>query len=94
MAIYHPDVVIKRGGGWSRFAGCAGMIVVVIISLVDTLFKTSDLLLFTLRLIGTISFWFFFDIFKYDHTPKEWVKNSFEIYIMHCIIVKTIKLVY
>ena len=68
------------------------MTLVVIISFAYNPLGLSSLWLFTLRLVGVISFWFFFDIFSFTEKPNKYIDCSFTIYLMHCIIVKTLKL--
>ena len=97
MALYHDDIIIginDKNGKWKKSFGIVGMCIVSVLALAITPLQLNDLWLYTLRLTGVLSFWFAFDVFKFDKPPKPYFSNSFSIYLIHCILVKTIKLIF
>lgn len=92
IALYSPNLVLNRGGVYLKCFGILGMAFVVIISFIYNPLDLDTRWLFTLRLVGVVSFWFFFDIFSFTKKPNRYLNCSFIIYLMHCIIVKTLKL--
>ena len=91
MGLYYPDKIINKGGKKEKIIGCIGISLVIIIAFLLADKKLGEAWLFSMRLIGGLSFWLFFDIFSFS-TPKKWVDSSFVIYVMYCMIVKLLKL--
>lgn len=93
MGLYYLDEIINKGEIKKKVAGCIGVFLVTIIAFLVADKRLNEIWLFSMRQIGGLSFGFFFDIFKFNK-PKEWVNTSFVIYIMHCMVVKLLKLLF
>lgn len=58
MALYHPNAVVIRGG-YRTCCACLGVGAVVLIAFIYKPLHMDGSWLFTLRLLGALSFWFF-----------------------------------
>lgn len=50
--------------------------------------------LYSERLLGVLSFWFFMDLWKFESPPPPYLQCSFAIFVMHSCIVRTFKVLY
>ncbi len=88
MALYHPDFIINKSNRCVRAVGTAGILIVVGISGALTFLDLSGQWLYTLRLLGVLSFWFALDWLGFNNKPNPWIFISFPIYAMHCMFIK------
>ena len=70
MGLYYPNEIIKEGKLKKKIIGYTGIFLVIIIAFLVADKRLTEIWLFTMRLIGGLSFWLFFDIFRFDKPQK------------------------